>query len=89
MLLQLLQLNQEDSVLTAFQICFDLCENDDQKFLAKLLELLPQPDAAVADAPVLSEQALAAVVTAKVSLRSVVFSSLLEVTLNVPLAVHP
>jgi hypothetical protein len=36
--------------LIAFQVCFDLCENDNQKFLGRLLSLLPVNPASEAGA---------------------------------------
>jgi hypothetical protein len=44
-------------VLTAFQIGFDLCENDNQKFLGRVLALLPAPPTAEGVAAVASEGA--------------------------------
>jgi hypothetical protein len=31
----------QEQVLLAYQVCFDLCENDNQKFLGRLISLLP------------------------------------------------
>ncbi|MFN9956437.1 MAG: hypothetical protein ACK55I_25345, partial [bacterium] len=44
-------------MLTAFQIGFDLCENDNQKFLGRVLALLPAPPTAEGVAAVASEGA--------------------------------
>lgn len=61
----------QDAILTAYQICFDLVENDDQKFLAKLLVNLPsaagEASEALGEGEALPETFYPLAVTAKVT----------------------